>query len=509
MPVQTPHPDYVAALPIWRTVETCIEGEHAVKAGGAKFLPMLAGQNESDEGRAAYAAYLARACFFNATGRTHEAMMGFLFRKPPTDELPTSLDDFKADADLAGGPLFSYARQVTEAVCGTGRCGTLIDFSAEDGENRPYFSFYPGTSILNWEVARIKGRMQLIKLVLMDAAYVAKPTDEFEKELVISYRVLRLVDGRASCEIWQTPRSPAVVTTTSPGTGPAPSDPVMVPELTTQYTRRGVPLDFIPFIFHNADKPGEKIGRSPMEDIANINLSHFRTSADLENARHVCGVPTPWAKCFGSEANPNPELALGASFAWVTDNPDADCGFLEFNGQGVSCLEKAAEEKQTQMAAVGARLIEPKGGDAKAYDTVALEASAETSTLARIGGQISETLSRACQIADWWLGTATVLDPKIKYSLNTDFTSASITPEMLTAMVATLQAGHISKETFFHQMERGELYKPGWTFEDEQDSIDANPALPPPLPLDPNKPPPTNEPPAPGSGKKPPVKKAA
>ena len=43
---------------------------------------------------------------------------------------------------------------------------------------------------------------------------------------------------------------------------------------------------------------------------------------------------------------------------------------------------------------------------------------------------------------------------------------------MLQALMAAYQGGVISQETFIHNMKKGELYKNGWTEEDEKLSIE-------------------------------------
>lgn len=495
MPVSTPHPEYIEALPTWELVRICIAGQAAVKKAGVMLLPQLAGQTPEE-----YAAYVARANYVNCTGRTHEAMLGFLFRKPPEDDLPAGIEMLTNDADLAGSPLFSYARQVTAAACGLGRAGTLVDYS--DDEKRPYLSFYPALSIINWQTERVKGKQVLTLLVLAEVISRPNPADPFNPDTVTQYRSLRLQPATengeriATCQIWETPKNATAGTAVRnlPGTGSAAMATAGAETITKEYTftRRGIALNFIPFVFHGADNPGTGIGKSPLEDIANINVSHFQTSADLENALHICGVPTPYACGFGEG---DTKLFLGSKYAWTTDNVEATCGFLEFTGQGVEPLHKAIEQKQAQMAAVGAGLIEPQKSTAESYDTVALRASAETSVLARIGMLVSETISLALQIADWWTGTAAELNQEIKFALNTDFASAAIQPEMLTGLIAAYQQGAISKKTLFHNLERGELYPNGWTYDEEETEIEANP---PPMP-EMNNPAPAGGKPKPGA----------
>lgn len=486
MPVNTPHPSYTAALPIWNRIDHCLDGPDAVKLQGTLYLPKI-----TDWDEAKYSEYLSRAVFFNASGRTHEAMLGFLFRKPPTMDFTGMMEQIAADVDLAGNPMISYARQVAHAACGKGRAGTMVDYSAD--ESRPYFAFYPAQSIVNWREKRVKGKMRLSLLVLRESGFVAAAGDPYSPSLQVRFREFFLDDdGFVECRVWETtedvpsPTTPQTAVGTGTGMGTGSGFTLLE---TTQPTRGGKRLEFIPFVFHGADQPGPSIGKAPMADITAVNISQYHSSADLENGRHFCGIPTAYAIGFegpggddGNEegAGQTEKFYLGGNYAWSTPNLGASCGWLEFSGQGLKSLTDAIVEKSLQMAALGARLIEPKapGSDAEAYETVALRASAETSTLARIGMLVSETISEACRIAEWWGSPGmTEYNQKTQFALNSDFTSAAIQPLMLQTLKELYHQGLMSKEVLWHNLQRGELYPEGWTFEEEWASIEANPPV--------------------------------
>ncbi len=83
MPVDTVHPDYFENKGKWQRCRDVIDGEETVKERGEDYLPKPAGQTDDD-----YEAYKTRALFYNATGRTLDAMVGMVFRKAP--EIPRS-----------------------------------------------------------------------------------------------------------------------------------------------------------------------------------------------------------------------------------------------------------------------------------------------------------------------------------------------------------------------------------------------------------------------------------
>src|SRR5262245_56056551 len=96
MPVDSTHPAYAANIAKWNRCRVAYEGEDAVKAAGATYLPMLSGQSSQE-----YEAYRNRALFYEAVGRTIDGFCGAIARKEPVvkapDKLKPVLEDMTAD----------------------------------------------------------------------------------------------------------------------------------------------------------------------------------------------------------------------------------------------------------------------------------------------------------------------------------------------------------------------------------------------------------------------------
>jgi hypothetical protein len=469
MPVSTTHPIYDKFRPQWDRIQNVMDGEDSVRAGGETYLPKVNTAQETAD----YNAYNARACFFNGTKRTAEAMAGFIFRKPPT--IKTSQGkEFTENVDMRGSTLAGYCRKVATAASSKGRSGTLIDWNAAD--NRPYLSFFAAEDIINWRVSNMGGRLALTLLVLHEWV-TAAGVDEFDPVAKEQWTVFRLKPEGVTVEKWQaeTPKK-EVPGTTRPN--PDPGAVIVSPE--TALEKNGRPLEAIPFVFHNSDEPGACVSVPPLNDIASVNIHHWQASAEIANARHACATPTPYAVGFG---NNETKLYLGTTHAWTTDTPGASAGFVEPQGNGLASLKEACEEHLAMMAALGARLIEPTKKEAEAYETVQLRASAETSTLARITLLTSEGLSEVLRWAAWWVAPAAQRQSDFRdtefVALNTDYASARLSAQELTALCTARQQDLISYEEFFFNMQRGEMYSEGATAEEELKRIKMNPAMPP------------------------------
>src|SRR3954466_238835 len=85
MSVETLHREYEQFLPKWTRARDILAGEDQIKAAGVKYLPRLESQTDVE-----YANYVARAVFYNATGRTAEGFSGMIFRREPVIKLPSA-----------------------------------------------------------------------------------------------------------------------------------------------------------------------------------------------------------------------------------------------------------------------------------------------------------------------------------------------------------------------------------------------------------------------------------
>ena len=131
MPVNSTHPEYDANLRAWLRARDLLAGDDAVKTAGEVYLPRLDAQSAED-----YSGYKSRACFFNATGRTFDGLLGMIFRREPEVKLPGrhaglggAVRGFAGDVDRMGTSLFAYAKGVVGEVLAVGRCGSLVDWA--------------------------------------------------------------------------------------------------------------------------------------------------------------------------------------------------------------------------------------------------------------------------------------------------------------------------------------------------------------------------------------------
>ncbi len=466
MPVDTPSPEYEAALPRWQRCRDCFEGNDAVKARTTAYLPALEGHQGSAE---KYDAYLTRAVFYNATARTVAGLLGSVFRATPSWTFPAAIEDDLTDVTLMGRPLVSFALMAFKELLVTGRVGVQVDMpkAPVDGATtaRPYWVLRRAEDILSWRTVVRGGQEKLTRVVLSEVVEEDDPKDEWSPTVIDQIRVLELVQHpRTAAATYQIRRFRKKPSKEVRGGG----DPWEAVDKPIVPLKHGDPLPFIPFQFIGLTSVTPAIEKSPLADIVDVNLSHYRTSADFEHGAHVTALPTPWVS--GAEPKEGETFPIGSATAWVLPHPQARAGMLEFTGDGLKTLERSLSVKQEQMASLGARLIESRKAAAETAEALRLAMSGDHSVLASMASTFDQAMTKVMRWhADWSGAEGT----NITFAVNKDFFEARLTAPEAQALVGTWQAGGISFETLFWNLQAGEWIEPGRTIDEERALIAA------------------------------------
>ncbi len=449
--VTAEHPDYRKYKFVWEEMRHHLAGSRMIKSKGTKYLPML-GDEHNEEDKRDYEKYKRRAIYLEATKRTHQALMGTLLRKPIqitgiTDE---QRELFK-QVTLDGYSLQAMVRRIISEMLATSRCGVLVERSKPGEGQRTYFVKYTAEEIINWRYERIEDQYKLTMVVLKET-YV-REHDRFGYNEDIRFRVLELVDGVYTQSVFE---------------GAVNTKNELVYNLTEEVVplNVGEPLDYIPFVFFTPQGNDPTVQEPVLSAIAEINTSHYMTSADLEHGRHFTGLPTAWVAGFDTDQ----VLKVGSQVAWVSSNANARAGFLEFTGGGLGSLERALAEKQEQMAAMGSRMMRSQRKQVESAEVARLGQSAETSTLTDIAFAGSESLTTLLTYWLKWQGTET---PEVQAEFNNDFMDVHLDSATLTALLSAWMSGAISYETLFFNMQQGELIPDGTDVDTERDRIES------------------------------------
>jgi hypothetical protein len=467
--VSTLHAEYKTLAPQWERCRDCIAGSDAVKSKTTKYLPMLDSHRLNLD---KYKEYLMRALFYNAVGRTVQGLAGGIFQKAPSIESFTALEDTK-DITLTGEPIDLFALKTTKEYLTTGRYGILIDMSGELATKpRPYWCGYRSEDILNWRFERMGGDQELCFVVLREIVDEPDPKDEFTINQITQFRVLRLTNGIYTQQLYkEIPKEN--VSTISSGTDGDPLKNInsnrkleVEPQEVVTPLRRGIPLNFIPFSL-----PWGMIA-PPLIDLVDVNLSHYRGSAQLKHGLHYVALPTPWVS--GQVSNTNKPLAIGSGTAWVLGK-DGQAGMLEFTGKGLGAIRQDLQDMQNMMATLGARLLEPPPRYAETALSVSMRHSSDYATLRTLAQIVEQQLTWALKVHTWWLGSEElVANMPANVELNKVFYDQSMTADELRALLLALQSASISYETFYARLSNTGWMREGVSPDEEKKAITAD-----------------------------------
>lgn len=431
MPIDSLHPQYKERATQWRKCRDAFEGEDAIKAAGVLYLPKLKGQDDDD-----YKAYKRRALFYSITAKSVSALVGMATSKDPKLEYPESMSIYFNDSEMVQ---FSeiYSTSLTEVLL-MSRCGILVDMPSDGG--KPYPTVYQTEDIINW---RVNASGKLLMVILREIHEEVSSNDEYEVTQEIRYRELKLIDGIYVQRLYN-----------------SKGDIISSP----QPLIRGKPLDFIPFFVVNPIGTGFSDYKPLMLDIANINISHYLSSADLEHGRHFTGLPTPVV--IGADSST--ALYIGSTKFLIIPDKGGDAKYLEFTGQGLQSLEKAMTEKQSLLASMSARLLDNSSRGSEAADAVKLRYMSETASLTTIVDSLSITLNNVYKLIAEIVGESR---DSFALILDTDFMETLISAPDMTALFDGYYQGLISKETLVYNLRKGRRLNPMRTDEDEINAI--------------------------------------
>jgi hypothetical protein len=456
MPISTPHPEYDTAAPDWLRCRDAMRGRRAVRDGGTSYLPWSEALTGPD-----YQEYADRAVWYGATERTVRGLSGAVTRKSTAIDVPTQVEAHLVDVDLAGTDIDSFLLQlVQEQLLVSRACIEVTMSAAPGGEQRPYWTLWKAEDILSWREERIDGDMTVTLLVLRATAWQPDDKDPYRLETATTYRELALMPvgaGWAYRERVFAERAAAAGSAEAPG---LPRGWVLLAESWPQ--RRGELLPFLPVVPVGACTGRWAVEKPALLDLVDLNLAHWRNSADYEAALAcikpvyaLFGFPDSTAIVLGSRRALTSELAAGHAEILQGGDPVG--------------LRAALTEKEHGMAVLGARLLESQPDAAETATAVRMRHSGDEASLRTIADAMGQGAERALKFHAWWLGLD---NAEIAVTPNKDYVSAALEPDQIRAYMELVNNGRISYETFYALLQSGEIARPGITVQEELDQIE-------------------------------------
>lgn len=426
MPVNSTNAQYDKASERWRTVRDATAGQEAVKAGRERYLP---GFIPADVDR--YTQYLKLAYYVNVTGRTKNGLVGAVFRKPYDASLPLSVEYLEDNADGSGNSLEQLSKTEVSDLLQTGRYGLLADYpQAPKGLSQEEVSIlglkasikpYVAESVINWKT-KVVGGATVLSLVVLEEK-TDKAIDDYATEQQDQYRVLSLDEGIYTQSVYN-------------------KDLELIEGPIIPRKFGGSAWNVIPFVFAGSDDNTPNVGISPLFDLANINLAHYRNVADVESSLRVFSQlmlhvdigdtsDTQW-----TEHNPN-GIIFGATNGIITRKGKVDV--IQANPHNFGT--EAVKDKEDQMVSVGARLISKEGVNQTAEEA-RINASSESSVLDTLVGNASESVEMAIKFCVEFMGGN---PEEVEFKLNREYFDSKLSAQEIIAMIQLADRGDIGR----------------------------------------------------------------
>ncbi|RXJ10433.1 DUF4055 domain-containing protein [Lelliottia nimipressuralis] len=449
-------PEQKAACTQWAKIRDVCKGADAIKSKGGEYLPLLDPGDRSAKAKQRNQDYRDRAVFYPITGNTKIGLLGMAYRKDPTMTAPEKLDYLKTNADGGGISIYQQSQQVLEDILETARHGLYVDYAKES--DQAIILRYAPENIINWRTERINGRNQLALVVLRE---VVEEKDGYGFKERVQYRELALEDGKFICRVWRSK--------TDNGGGVLAVDAEYNPK-----PKGKEYWDEIPFTFVGAQNNDETIDDPPLATLVEINLGHYRNSADYEDSVWFCGQVQPYMTGLDKDWRDHLEkkgvkvgsrnpllLPEGGTYAYAQAQPNM-------------LAKEAMDSKRDYMVQLGARLIEQNGAT-KTATQASGEQSAATSILSICVSNVSEAFSKALTWCAKYLG---VKDEKADFSINQEFIAKVADSGMVAVLVSAWQSGAIRDSDLVRMLQKLDIIDPADSVDEVIDALrNAKPTL--------------------------------
>lgn len=464
MPVTSKNPTYEKHLSMWQKTRDAVAGTNAIKAKEKRKIYLPAPDDSSDTlSVERYDQYIKRAVYTNFTARTKNALVGAAFRKKPELEMPTELEYLIDDATGDGLSLEQLAKDELSNLLETGRGFFLVDFpQTDDGLSVEQVQVmqlqasivpYVAEQVINWKTTVINGRKYL-SLVVLEESYL-QANDEFSHESKIQQRVLRLREDGYTQQIYR--------------------DEMPYSEEFYPLKGDGQKWDMIPGVFVGSQNNDSTIDDAPLSDIAEVNIAHYRNSADFEESCFLTGQPTLFITHSLSmeqwtEYNPG-GIKLGSRAGHVLGDTGS-ATLLQADAN--SLVGDAMIKKESQMVAIGARIITDRTGNETA-EGARIRFASENSVLGDLVGNLSNALEQCIKWCGVFMNTQNV---ECRFDINREFYDKSVDPQMVMAMITLMDREIIGESDVFLKLKSAGLVEPERTLEEvKQERGDANPLI--------------------------------
>jgi hypothetical protein len=409
-------------------------GPARVKACGPAYLPQAPGEKPQE-----YKIRLQRSVFHNYFGRTAKGLVGFIFRKPPElgEDVPKRIVDHWENIDNAGTHGEVFARELEQDAMVAGHNAILVEFPATDGmqkhdaelfgEIRPYWVPIKKDNLVSWRIAVEQGQTILTQVVIRECTMV--PDGRFGEKEQTRYRELYRNQGVVGWDLWEISKDKKLVHIEG-GTYP---------------TQKEIPLS------ENVTSGRKSMFESdpPLEDLAHLNLAHYRQWSDQDTSIHKTCVPI-LAESGVQHDETETTKVVGPSTMFTYSSPDAKAYYVEHSGAALGNVKQSLDDIKTDIASFGLTMMASQKRVAETEESKKIDKSGTDSQLAVSARGLQDCLERALQFHANYLKE----EDGGSVEVSTDYDEVLMGADVMTAYANLVGAG-FDKEIAIRMLQIG------------------------------------------------------
>lgn len=457
-----PSDAYASQVGCWVKVQSVLNGTEAMRAADRAYLPQHA--EESD---AAYQERLERATLFNMTELTLDSWTGRPFSDPlkPNEEkpVPEKILEFSDNIDLQGNDIDVFARRWFKDGLAKAFSHVLIDHPrveqtagrprtlADDRRERlhPYWIHIRPEHLFFADAETVDGEEVLREIRIFE---LQTKRVKFSMQSVPHIRrIFRELqeDGQAKVMVQLFEFQPKAKKEEDKW------------KLVDEYE---MGIDIIPLVTFYADRSDFMEGKSPIEDLADLNIAHWQSTSDQRIAMTVARFPM-LALSGGTDEQKN--LHIGPhEWLWSPD-PQSKFYYVEHTGKALEAGRKDLEDLERQMSEYGAEFLKEKPGNPTATAR-ALDSAESTSPLQDSAYRFQDALAQALAITAKWMK----LEDGGQLDLVLDFGPEEFTSQDFTALNGARGKRDLSLETYLAELQRRGVLNEDLDIEEEMGRIE-------------------------------------
>jgi hypothetical protein len=415
----TPHPDVQAMADLWPLPRTLYQGTRAMRGAGKTYLPKEAAESEE-----AYTARLNRTVLFNAFAKTVGDMAGRVFAKEVAfgDDSLTRLVEWSENIDLTGRHLNVFASDLFKDAMQVGLAHILVDSpigneaTTRADQGRPYFVHLRAEDVIGWTHVVTDDGLKLDTLRFYETVEEA---EGIHVSRVTQIRVL--LPG--AYQVWRQNEKKEWFL----------------------YVEGVRGIDDIPLATVYLARTGFMTAKPPLQDLADLNVTHWQSSSDQRNILHVARVPI----LFGAGFPEDVPLVIGSSSLTRASDPNSKLSYVEHSGAAIGSGENDLKSLEFQMQAMGLQLLVSEPGQSATGEV--RDDIKENSRLAMWADALKDGLERAFGFMAQIGGLGTEGGSLV---VNKDFGIHARGSVEVSALLMAVEKGVISKETAIREFIR-------------------------------------------------------